>query len=64
MNKVLQMIDYEHLMDFEQYIRIEHMIEEDVEKADITWDRYVNLDDLSIYESISSIFDYRKEEKT
>ena len=44
MSKVLQMIDYEHLMDYEQYIRIEFMIEKDMEKAGITWDRYVNPD--------------------
>jgi len=33
MSKVLQMIDFEHLMDYEQLIRIELMIEEDMKKA-------------------------------
>ena len=40
MSKVLHMIDYEHLMDYEQYVHIELMIEKDMEKAGITWDRY------------------------
>jgi len=37
MSKVLQMIDYEHLMDFEQLIRIELMIEKDMELAGVTY---------------------------
>lgn len=41
MSKVLQMIDFEHLMDFEQYIRIEHMIERDMKE-----ESYVNPDGL------------------
>jgi hypothetical protein len=31
------MIDYEHLMDFEQLIRIELMIEKDMELAGVTY---------------------------
>ena len=38
MSKVLQMIDYEHLMYYEQLIRIELMIEEDMRKAGIIWE--------------------------
>jgi len=37
MSKVLQLIDYEHLMDFEQYVRIEHMIEKDMKEARDEW---------------------------
>ena len=39
MSKVLQMIDFEHLMDYEQYIRIEYMIEKDMRE-----ESYVNPD--------------------
>jgi len=39
MSKVLQMIDFEHLMDYEQLIRIELMIEEDMRE-----ESYVNPD--------------------
>ena len=51
MSKVLQLIDYEHLMDFEQYVRIEHMIEKDMKEARDEWNAidgfksYVNPDD-------------------
>jgi len=39
MSKVLQMIDYEHLMDYEQYVRIELMIEKD--KASECYDQFM-----------------------
>ena len=48
MSKVLQMIDFEHLMDYEQYIRIEYMIEKDMENESATdedkFESYVNPD--------------------
>ena len=51
MSKVLRLIDYDHLMDYEQLIRIEYMIEKDMEKAGDDWNAidgfksYVNPDD-------------------
>ncbi len=50
MSKVLRLIDYDHLMDYEQLIRIEYMIEKDMEKAGDEWNAidgfksYVNPD--------------------
>jgi hypothetical protein len=52
MSKVLRLIDYDHLMDYEQLIRIEYMIEKDMEKAGDDWNAidgfksYVNPDGL------------------
>jgi len=52
MSKVLRLIDYDHLMDYEQLIRIEYMIEKDMEKAGDEWNAidgfksYVNPDGL------------------
>jgi len=46
MSKVLHMVDFEHLMDYEQYIRIEYMIEKDMRE-----ESYVNPDGLLEEES-------------
>ena len=44
MSKVLHMIDYEHLMDYEQYCRFENMIELDM-KEEERFKSYVDPDD-------------------